>query len=284
MAAATGAQREPDLHPPARRKSDRLAEAESKENVAPVVKRSIVLKKIEPQKNAQKRVSGEPRQSPQLTKPTTAAPRRSPRLSPEARKENVCLSLGSPPGDEAGKVLASPRGPSAVSPPRAGEAGVSPDTDPSPLRSTAMSQKVRRSYSRLSPLGIHALNTSAGGRGFRTSPCPASEASDTSTPNQLPASRRSFFGFERLLAGEAALGVSPVKPLIPKEAAELLGQVSHAAELAPSPDRDIPGIAIVKQKRKKRKIPQIEKSALDEWAAQMNASFDEAERFDLLVE
>ncbi|GCB83437.1 hypothetical protein scyTo_0023482, partial [Scyliorhinus torazame] len=219
-----------------------------------------------------------------LTKPTTAAPRRSPRLSPEATKENVWLSLGSPPGDEAGKVLASPRGPTAVGPPPAGEAGASPDTAPSGLRSAAMPQKVRRSYSRLSPFGAHALN--ARGGGFRASPRPAGDASDTSTPNQPPASRRSFFGFERLLAGEAALGVSPVTPLMPKEAAVLSGQVTHdpVAELAPSPDLNIPGIAIAKQKKKKRKIPQIEKSTLDEWAAQMNASFEEAERFDLLVE
>ncbi|XP_078058924.1 sororin isoform X2 [Mustelus asterias] len=267
MAARGGeAEREEqDLRPPARRKSDRLSATESKENSVQPLKRSIVLKRIEPQKHA---ILGETRQSPTLTKSVTAVPRRSPRISAEAVKENVCL------GDSARSEAGQPHStPTALSPP-AEEAGAPPVAD----RSTVMSQKVRRSYSRLSPFGVHALNTS---RSFGESPRPPSDASDTSTPNQpAPSSRRSFFGFDRLLAADTTPGVSPVKPLTPKEA-ELSARVAPAT--APL-DVDIPGIPVAKGKKKKRKVPQIEKSELDEWAAQMNATFEEAERFDLLVE
>lgn len=40
----------------------------------------------------------------------------------------------------------------------------------------------------------------------------------------------------------------------------------------------------MREKRKKKKVPQILKSELDEWAAAMNAEFEAAEQFDLVVE
>ncbi|XP_041035924.1 sororin isoform X1 [Carcharodon carcharias] len=282
---------EQGLRPPARRKSDRLSAAENRESSVPLVKRSIVLKKIEPQKNVQKQVSGEPQQSSTFTKTIAATPRRSPRISPQAMKENVgegSVHLESKPSDEAEQACTLPSASMTLSP-STEETGVSADTELTlPVdRSTVMFQKVRRSYSRLSPFGTHSLNASTGAAScsFGGSPCLSSDASDTSTPNQPPSSRRSFFGFERLLASEAILRVSPVKPLTPKENdEELSARATHAAASLRSLDVNIPGIAVAKEKKKKRKIPQIEKSALDEWAAQMNASFAEAERFDLLVE
>lgn len=51
------------------------------------------------------------------------------------------------------------------------------------------------------------------------------------------------------------------------------------------PGRMLPGISppIVKEKRKK-KVPEITKSELDKWAVAMNAEFEAAEQFELLIE
>ncbi|XP_067831889.1 sororin [Heptranchias perlo] len=287
MAAAGSRSVAADVCPPARRKSDRLSATKDKASSAPVVKRSIVLKKIEPQKNVPKKVSGEPRQSPRLTTCVTTAPRRSPRISPKAMKENVCggsVQSESVPTSGAG-LLCTLSSASTTVTPSTKENGVLPDTVPTLPgdRDSFMPQKVRRSYSRTSPFGIHAFNTS--GSSFGKSPCSLSDASDTSTPNQSLSTRRSFFGFEKLLSNDALLAVSPVKSLTPKEkSVELPARAVPTAASLVQRDVNIPGVAIVKAKRKKRKVPHIEKLALDEWAAQMNASFEEAERFDLVVE
>ncbi|XP_027711925.1 sororin [Vombatus ursinus] len=120
-------------------------------------------------------------------------------------------------------------------------------------RDLEMSRKVRRSYSRLDDLG----------------------SGSTSTPNYR---RRSFFGFDRLLSGEELENVSPVVEKEPKSQA-----VAPTAEPW-GPDFTLPGITMTKEKRRKRKAPEILKSELDEWAAAMNAQFEAAEKFDLLVE
>uniref|UniRef100_A0A4W3HM83 Sororin C-terminal region domain-containing protein n=1 Tax=Callorhinchus milii TaxID=7868 RepID=A0A4W3HM83_CALMI len=128
-------------------------------------------------------------------------------------------------------------------------------------RELLMSRKVRRSYSRLSP---------------------------------APSDRCSLFGFERLLHGEGLSGeeeglcgegLGAVSPVM-GPSLSMKPPVKPPSDRGPpiSPDGNIPGIAVGKEKRKRRKIPQIQVSELEEWAAQMNASFDEAERFPLLVE
>ncbi|KAG5853109.1 hypothetical protein ANANG_G00069610 [Anguilla anguilla] len=53
---------------------------------------------------------------------------------------------------------------------------------------------------------------------------------------------------------------------------------------SPECDVNIPGVVLVKEKRKRRKVQQIKMSEFDFLAAQMNAEFDEAESFDLVVE
>uniref|UniRef100_H3ABA7 Cell division cycle associated 5 n=2 Tax=Latimeria chalumnae TaxID=7897 RepID=H3ABA7_LATCH len=131
-------------------------------------------------------------------------------------------------------------------------------------------KKVRRSYSRLE-MALHR-----GSLGLSRSFSPTGE-SDTSTPACPKSSRRSFFGFESLLAHDVLLDVSPVK-------LNAAAAVPPLTTTSVEPDLEIPGVVLVKEKRKKRRIPQIQKSQLDEWAAQMNAEFDEAEKFDLLVE
>lgn len=50
------------------------------------------------------------------------------------------------------------------------------------------------------------------------------------------------------------------------------------------PDLNIPGVAVVKEKKKRKKVQQIASSELDKLAAKMNAEFDEAEEFELVVE
>ncbi|XP_004643786.1 sororin [Octodon degus] len=115
------------------------------------------------------------------------------------------------------------------------------------VRYLEMSRKVRRSYSRLDTLGC----------------------ASTSTPGL-----RSCFGFEE---PEDLSGVSPV----------VCSKLTEVPKVKPwCPDTNLPGISplVRKEKRKKKKVPEILKSELDEWAAAMNAEFEAAEQFDLLVE
>ncbi|KAK2499148.1 hypothetical protein MC885_003922 [Smutsia gigantea] len=119
-------------------------------------------------------------------------------------------------------------------------------------RDVEMSKKVRRSYSRLETLG----------------------STSTSTPGC-----RSCFGSEGLLGAEDLAAVSPV-------VCSKLTEAPKVPEKIWAPDTTLPGISppVVKEKRKKKKVPEILKSELDEWAAAMNAEFEAAEQFDLLVE
>ncbi|XP_034748673.1 sororin [Etheostoma cragini] len=50
------------------------------------------------------------------------------------------------------------------------------------------------------------------------------------------------------------------------------------------PDPNIPGVALVKEKRRRKRVQQIGTTELDALAAQMNAEFEEAEEFELIVE
>ncbi|XP_019501131.1 PREDICTED: sororin isoform X1 [Hipposideros armiger] len=119
-------------------------------------------------------------------------------------------------------------------------------------RDLEMSKKVRRSYSRLEALAC----------------------ASTSTPG-----RQSCFGFEGLLGAEGLAGVSPL-------GCSEFTEVPKVHVIPWTPDMTLPGISplVVKEKRKKKKVPEILKSELDEWAAAMNAEFEAAEKFDLLVE
>ena len=113
-------------------------------------------------------------------------------------------------------------------------------------RDLEMSKKVRRSYSRLEAL----------------------DSASTSTPG-----RHSYFGFG---GPEDLSGVSPV----------VCSNVIGAPAKPWAPDTTLPGISppVLKEKQKKKKLPEILKSELDEWAAALNAEFEAAEQFDLLIE
>ncbi|MEJ1277117.1 hypothetical protein NN561_008029 [Cricetulus griseus] len=111
-----------------------------------------------------------------------------------------------------------------------------------------MSQKIRRLYSRLERLN----------------------AASTSTPGS-----RSFFGFEGL---EDLPQVSPVVD-------SKLIEIPNVSSKLLIPDTTLPGISppVMKEKQRK-KVPEILKSELDEWAMAMNAEFEAAQQFDLLIE
>ena len=189
--------------------------------------------------------------------------RRSPRISFILEKENN-PPLKVPTKEDLFKTCSVPGTPSST--PVLYTQNVEPDSGEAELdsRDLEMSQKVRRSYSRLQSLGC----------------------ASTSTPG-----RRSFFGFE---GPDDLPGVSPVvcsklietpkvpaKDLVPARTKDLVPDSTK--DLVPA--RTLPVISppVVKEKRKK-KVPEILKSELDKWAVAMNAEFEAAEQFELLIE
>ncbi|XP_055987782.1 sororin [Sorex fumeus] len=184
--------------------------------------------------------------APAAESPAVHTPRRSPRIA-LLEKEN-CPPGPEPTWEDLFKSCEAPDTPASTPlvPPLSASA--------LDLRDLEMSKKVRRSYSRLGSPG----------------------AATTSTPT---AGRPSYFGFEGLLAVEEPPRVSPV---VCSKATEVL----RAPQEPWVPDTMLPGISplVAKEKRKKKKVPGILKSELDEWAAAMNAEFAAAEEFDLLIE
>ncbi|XP_058875030.1 sororin-like, partial [Acipenser ruthenus] len=155
-----------------------------------------------------------------------------------------------------------PRSKNTLSPvaPSAGRAGAPPNEEPRDQPNLIWSKKVRRSYSRLS----------------------AGSFDGTPSGSPLPPrpDRLSLFGFEGLC------GVSPVRGGGGRSLLEGAGAgVAETSPPAAEQDFDIPGVALVKEKRRrKKKVQQIQMSELDCLAALMNAEFDAAEEFDLCVE
>ncbi|XP_048215611.1 sororin [Perognathus longimembris pacificus] len=178
--------------------------------------------------------------------PRTPSTRRSPRIAFFLEKENNPPNQKTTEEDlsKISSVPVTPNSTPVLSTPNIVRSDSREEQD---ARDVEMAKKVRRSYSRLQTLG------------------------STSTPG-----RQSCFGFESL---EDLSGVSPV---VCSKATE--NSKAPAKPLVPDPT--LPGISppVVKEKRKKRKVPEILKSELDEWAAAMNAEFEAAEQFDLLVE
>ncbi|KAG9475566.1 hypothetical protein GDO78_003784 [Eleutherodactylus coqui] len=267
---------------------------------APIMKRSITAKKIMPRKTLAALASAEyqpattstveepgpgadsaePRAVPAASRGTpevsnvAAAPRRSSRISPKAEKENAVLDKSQDVAKDVPDQTTTSNidilSPIPLNIPQ------SPSYDD---RHKVMSQKVRRSYSR--------LEMSMNGSSFLYSPTKNTDSSDTSTPNPTPnpapkLGRKTLFGFDNLLISD---DVENKK--VGEKMKKTLNESSNRSIMKPSaeePDPNIPGVVLVKQKRRKRRVPQIEVSDLDEWAATMNAQFDEAEKFDLLVE
>ncbi|TSL28170.1 Sororin [Bagarius yarrelli] len=207
------------------------------------VKRSITVRKIAPRKT---QATAEPnKENVEI------------RLSSDLRKRS---KVSSPPQVE--KTISKP----AILSPIQASSSPSPCTE-QPEQDPVWSNKVRRSYSRLS----------MGDRSFE-SPKPQSASS--------PTRRETLFGFERLQTPEVtrkanlSRGASSSICLGSFNLSAADDTVANTAE----PDLNIPGVCLVKKNVRRKKVQQIKMSELDVLAAKMNAEFEEAECFELVVE
>lgn len=238
-----------------RRRSARLSsspqdnanvKAKDKMAIAPAVKRSITVRKIAPRKTTA---------PSEHNKENT--PGRTERKCSQQKKQKV-----STPGNDTSRGRSSSAKKKAVMP-----SPILPSTPPPPSRSQQPAtnpeeavwlQKVRRSYSRL------------GDRSFNS-----------------PDNRETLFGFERLktpeVIGQTKTGHSFSGSLSGLHSFTLL-EAEDCGSAFPEPDRNIPGVSVTKERRRRRKIQQIEESELDAMAAKLNAEFEEAEVFELVVE
>ncbi|XP_053824154.1 sororin [Vidua chalybeata] len=109
-------------------------------------------------------------------------------------------------------------------------------------------------------------------------PCAAPSPPPSPLPSPVaPRVRRSY---SRLEGGGTprGLGGAPLSPLslnLPPAAPPEPPQI---------PPLDLPGIGGGPERRRKKKVAPIDLSELEAWAASMNAQFEEAERFPLVVE
>ncbi|XP_008123991.2 sororin-B-like [Anolis carolinensis] len=188
-----------------------------------------------------------PRSNRQV-KEAAITPRRSPRVPLQEDKENV-PEAGSPPAKEVAKANCTDK--KVLSPVDGNNA------DGADERDEAMAKRVRSSYSRLELSFV-------GKEGNTTF---------SSTPDARK--QQTLFGFDRLLMEDGAEAEA-----LPANAINTGKWAEAMLEL----NTDLPGIAGEKQNRRRRKVPQFQESELDEWMAQMNAEFEEAEKFNLLVE
>ncbi|OCT81745.1 hypothetical protein XELAEV_18024253mg [Xenopus laevis] len=253
---------------PPKRRSQRKSTSDSP-IPEPIMKRSITVKKIMPRKTLAAIVNTGSQSTPKVSN-VTPAPRRSSRISPKIQKENAFSEQSQIVHKDVTDQSSAPK--IDVLSPIPVNIQLSPKQD---NRDIIMSQKVRRSYSRLEM----SLNSSSS----LYSPTRKTDSSDTSTPNVvLKSGRSSLFGFDKLLNSEMPDGELKKSNGVTRKKntkERILGTV-----LPEEPDHNIPGVVLAKQKRRKRKVAIIEKSDLDEWAAFMNAEFEEAEKFDLTVE
>ncbi|XP_039331398.1 sororin-like [Saimiri boliviensis] len=181
--------------------------------------------------------------------PAVHSPRRSPRIAFFLEKENKppCRELTK---EDLSKIYSVPATPN-TSPVLNPEAEFSSKERKLDARDLEMFKKVRRSYSRLETLG----------------------SASNSTPG-----RWSCFGFDGQLGAEDLSGVSPV-------VCSKFTEVPRVGAKPWAPDTTPPGISPPpKTQKPKKKMPEILKTELDEWAAATNVEFEAAEQFDLLVE
>lgn len=224
--------------------------SEKKALGAVAVKRSITVRKIAPRKTVA---------------PSEANKENTPRRSEDSQQKKARVST---PGNATGHgrssstkkkkeaVMPSPILPATPPPaPYPQQAAVDPDD-------AVWSQKVRRSYSRLSEKSLNS-----------------------------PHSRETLFGFENLQTPEVVRPTMRSKAVL-EVSGSLSGLNSFSSMLEgedcgstfPESDPNIPGVAVVKEKKKRRKVQQINQSEVDAIAAKMNAEFEEAEEFELIVE
>lgn len=158
-----------------------------------------------------------------------------------------------PSAKKKAAALPSPILPSSPPPSRPQQPAMAPGYE-------SWSEKVRRSYSRL------------GDKSFNS-----------------PNSRETLFGFEKLqtpLVARAAVGPSrsAMEALSGLSSFTSLLEAEDCSSAFPEPDPNIPGVAVVKEKRRRKKVRQMDTGELEALAAKMNAEFEEAEEFELVVE
>ncbi|XP_066196308.1 sororin [Sylvia atricapilla] len=110
------------------------------------------------------------------------------------------------------------------------------------------------------------------------SPCAAPSPPPSPLPPAVaPRVRRSYSRLEGV-GSPRGVGGGPLSPLplnLPPTAPPEPPQI---------PPLDLPGIGGGPERRRKKKVTPIDLSELEAWAASMNAQFEEAERFHLVVE
>ncbi|XP_030597719.1 sororin [Archocentrus centrarchus] len=243
-----------------RRRSPRLSsppQAQSDNKMAlpsVAVKRSITVRKIAPRKTVAL-----------LEQNKENTPR--PSGSEGIQQKKLKVSTPGPVPDREGSSSSAKKEkkaamPSPILPSSPSPASRPPQLDPD---DDVWSQKVRRSYSRLSEKSLNGTD-----------------------------SCETLFGFEKLKTPEVVVR----RPGLSKSGLEvsagsftglnsftsLLEADDYCGSAFPEPDPNIPGVAVVKEKRRRKKIQQIDTTELDALAAKMNAEFEEAEEFELVVE
>ncbi|XP_053474600.1 sororin [Ictalurus furcatus] len=240
--------RKSDGGTPPRRRSARLSANE--ENMPPKAKASCVPVKrsITVRKIA-------PRQTQAASEPKENVKKR---VSGESRKRSmVSIPTQVVETTVSKPMILSSIQASASPPPHTGQ----PEQDP------VWSRKVRRSYSRLS----------AGNLSFE-SPKPQSASS--------PDRRETLFGFERLQTPEVICKADVSRGASSSVCVRSfnLSAADDSIANTPEPDLNIPGVCMVKKNARRKRVQQIKMSELDLLAAKMNAEFEEAECFELVVE
>lgn len=215
------------------------------------IKRSITVRKIAPRKTTV--LSDHNKENtPRRTEPEGSL-----------QKKHKVSTPGAVPGRGASSsakkkkapAMPSPILPSSPPPSRPQQPAIDPEDE-------VWSQKVRRSYSRLSDKSFNSPN-----------------------------SRETLFGFEKLKTPEVVRAVGQSKTGL-EVSGSLSGlnsftnmlEADDCGSAFSEPDPNIPGVAVVKEKRRRKKVPQINNTELEALAAKMNAEFEEAEEFELVVE
>ncbi|XP_017294544.1 sororin [Kryptolebias marmoratus] len=240
------------FHGPQRRRSPRLGSPQaaplgSDNKKALGVKRFITVRKIAPRKTAapsehnKENTPNRTEQHDQQKKPKVSTP------DPVPERRPPSSSAGRKKQQEA--AMPSPILPAS---PPASSRTQQPAADP---EDAVWSQKVRRSYTRLSDRSLHS-----------------------------PDSREALFGFERLQTPKVVCRLTEQSRTNLEASGSSFTSLLEAEECCPEPDPNIPGVAVVKERRRRRKVQKIDAEELDALADRMNAEFREAEEFELVVE
>ncbi|XP_068603760.1 sororin [Brachionichthys hirsutus] len=221
------------------------------------VKRRITVRKIAPRKTAAPSEHNK-ENTPSRTRSGCSQQKKTNGSTPGPVADPAPSSSAKKKKKAAAAVILSPILPS--SPPPSSH----PHQPPVDPRDVVWTQKVRRSYGRLSD----------------------------KAPNS-PDSRQNLFGFEKLKTPEVGQRVGRSRTQMDASGSTSglssftsLLEMDDCVSLFPEPDTNIPGVTVEKEKkrRRRRKVQQMNDTELNAMAAKMNAEFEEAEVFELVVE